>query len=145
MKRRAFLTLIGGAAAAWPLAARAQQAGKGWRIGYVAGVSRSAASGSYAAFVQGMRELGYVEGKEFCHRVALGGGKVRTISRNCGGTHATEGRYLCHRRDGCPAGAAAGNHHDSDRHGLLDRPGWKRARSELGASWRQHHRAGGLV
>ena len=59
MKRREFITLLGGAAAAWPIGARAQQAGKVWRIGYVAGVSRSAASGSYAAFVQGMRELGY--------------------------------------------------------------------------------------
>src|SRR5215471_18512294 len=65
MKRREFITLLGGAAAAWPIGARAQQAGKVWRIGYVAGVSRSAASGSYAAFVQGMRELGYVEGKNF--------------------------------------------------------------------------------
>jgi putative ABC transport system substrate-binding protein len=65
VKRREFITLLGGAAAAWPLAAGAQQAGKVWRIGYVAGVSRSAASGSYAAFVQGMRELGYVEGKNF--------------------------------------------------------------------------------
>jgi putative ABC transport system substrate-binding protein len=63
--RRQLLVALGGAAAAWPLAARAQQAGKVWRIGYVAGVSRSAASGSYAAFVQGMRELGYVEGKNF--------------------------------------------------------------------------------
>jgi len=65
VKRREFITLLGGAAVAWPIGARAQQAGKVWRIGYVAGVSRSAASGSYAAFVQGMRELGYVEGKNF--------------------------------------------------------------------------------
>jgi putative ABC transport system substrate-binding protein len=64
MKRRALITPLGGAAA-WPLAARAQQTGNVWRIGYVAGVSRSAASGSYAAFVQGMRELGYIEGKDF--------------------------------------------------------------------------------
>ena len=63
--RRELLAALGGTAAAWPFVARAQQAGKVWRIGYVAGVSRSAASGSYAAFVQGMRELGYVEGKNF--------------------------------------------------------------------------------
>jgi putative ABC transport system substrate-binding protein len=64
MKRREFVALLGGAAA-WPLAARAQQTGNVWRIGYVAGVSRSAASGSYAALVRGMRELGYIEGKDF--------------------------------------------------------------------------------
>ena len=65
MTRRAFITLLGGAAAAWPLAARAQQPAKVWRIGFLSAVTRSAASGSYASFVQGMRELGYVEGKDF--------------------------------------------------------------------------------
>jgi putative ABC transport system substrate-binding protein len=64
MRRREFITLLGGAVA-WPLAASAQQTGNVCRIGYVAGVSGSAASGSYAAFVQGMRELGYIEGKDF--------------------------------------------------------------------------------
>src|SRR6516164_2534644 len=64
LRRRAFITLLGGAAA-WPLAARAQQPAKVWRIGFLSAVTRSAASGSYASFVQGMRELGYVEGKDF--------------------------------------------------------------------------------
>jgi len=65
MRRRDFVTLLGGTAAAWPLAARAQQTAKVWRIGFLSAVSRSAASGSYVAFVQGMRELGHVEGKDF--------------------------------------------------------------------------------
>ena len=64
LRRREFITLLGGSAA-WPLAARAQQAGKVWRIGLLSGASRSDASGLYAAFVQGMRELGYIEGKDF--------------------------------------------------------------------------------
>ena len=64
MKRRAFITLLGGAAA-WPLAARAQQAGKVWRIGWLGGASRAAVSGLLDAFRQGMHELGYVEGRDY--------------------------------------------------------------------------------
>ena len=62
LRRREFITVLGGAAA-WPLAARAQQAGKVWRIGLLSGASRSAVSGLYDGFVQGMRELGYVPAK----------------------------------------------------------------------------------
>jgi len=66
LKRRDLVRLLlGGAAAAWPLAARAQQAGKVWRIGFLAGASRETFSRLYAGFQQGMRELGYVEGKDF--------------------------------------------------------------------------------
>jgi putative ABC transport system substrate-binding protein len=65
MKRREFITLIGGAAL-WPLPLQAQQpAGKVWRIGLIAGGSRAAVSDIAAAFPQGMRELGYLEGKDF--------------------------------------------------------------------------------
>jgi putative ABC transport system substrate-binding protein len=63
--RRELLAALGGGAAAWPLAAKAQQAGKVWRIGYLSAVSRESSSRSYAALQQGMRELGYVEGKDF--------------------------------------------------------------------------------
>ena len=65
LRRREFITLLGGATAAWPLAARAQQPGKVWRIGFLSGTSRSAVSGLYDAFVQGMREHGYVDGKDY--------------------------------------------------------------------------------
>jgi len=66
MKRRAFITVLGGAAAAWPLAARAQP-GKVWRIGFIAGGARPVPldRSPYAGFLQGMRELGYVEGRDF--------------------------------------------------------------------------------
>jgi putative ABC transport system substrate-binding protein len=66
VKRRAFITLLGGAAAAWPLVARAQQPRKVWRIGF-AGASRPASLevSQFGGFQQGMREHGYVEGKDF--------------------------------------------------------------------------------
>jgi putative ABC transport system substrate-binding protein len=65
VRRREFITLLSGAAAAWPLAARAQQPGKVWRIGFLSAVSRESSFRSYAALQQGMRQLGYVEGKDF--------------------------------------------------------------------------------
>jgi ABC-type uncharacterized transport system substrate-binding protein len=63
MKRREFITLIGGAAVAWPLAARAQQAGKLPTIGFLGSSTLSAMSQWTAAFVQRLRELGWIEGR----------------------------------------------------------------------------------
>jgi putative ABC transport system substrate-binding protein len=63
VRRREFITLIGGAAA-WPLAARAQQAGKKMlRVGTVSALPQS--SPTWAAFRRRMAELGYQEGKTF--------------------------------------------------------------------------------
>jgi ABC-type uncharacterized transport system substrate-binding protein len=62
--RRKFLTsLLGGATAAWPLAARAQQSGKLRTIGFSGQSTRSAASEWVAAFTQRLHELGWIEGR----------------------------------------------------------------------------------
>jgi len=61
VKRRAFISLVVGAAAAWPLAARAQQGERMWRIGVLAGYERHLPE--LEAFRKQLQELGYVEGK----------------------------------------------------------------------------------
>ena len=57
------LAALGGAAAAWPLAARAQQLPKLRTIGFLGGTSPSVVSQSVAAFVQRLHELGWMEGR----------------------------------------------------------------------------------
>ena len=62
MKRRAFITLLGGAAA-WPLAARAQQLSKISRIGFLGLHGTVISDMGYAVFIDELRKLGFTEGK----------------------------------------------------------------------------------
>jgi putative tryptophan/tyrosine transport system substrate-binding protein len=58
MKRREFITLLGGATAAWPLAVRAQQSAKQPTIGYLGSSTALTQSQWTAAFTKRLRELG---------------------------------------------------------------------------------------
>ncbi len=65
MRRRDFITFIGGAVVDWPIAAHAQPT-RVARIGYVSGTGSAADPGPFVeALQQGMREQGYVDGKDF--------------------------------------------------------------------------------
>ena len=68
MTRRGFITLLGGTATAWPLAARAQQQPKMLRVGFVGMQPRDAPH--YANFLKRMAELGYQEGRNFTFEAA---------------------------------------------------------------------------
>jgi putative tryptophan/tyrosine transport system substrate-binding protein len=67
LKRRDFITLIGGAAVAWPLAARAQQPARVPTIGFLGSATPATQGLWVTAFVQRLRELGWVEG----HNLAI--------------------------------------------------------------------------
>ena len=64
MKRREFITLIGGAAVAWPLAARAQPTESVRRVGVLMSVADSPeGQARLGAFVRGLQQLGWTEGR----------------------------------------------------------------------------------
>ena len=78
MKRREFISLLG-VAAAWPLAARAQQPVKTYRIGFLSGGSEAANGPNLAAFRRGMRDLGYVEGETFAIEARFAEGRFERL------------------------------------------------------------------
>jgi putative tryptophan/tyrosine transport system substrate-binding protein len=77
--RREFITLLGGAAAL-PLSARAQQAGKLPTIGFLGSSTLSAMSQWTAAFVQRLRELGWVEGRNVAIEYRWAEGRADRLS-----------------------------------------------------------------
>lgn len=77
MKRREFIALFGSAAATWPRALRAQQARKAPRIGYLS--PNIELSASDRSFIQGLRDLGYVDGKNILIEYRFAGGKFKHL------------------------------------------------------------------
>ena len=82
--RREFITLLGGAAAAWPLAVRAQQPDRMRRIGVLIGSAYADADDTdaqvrLAAFLQGLAQLGWTDGRNVQIEIRRGGGDAEHI------------------------------------------------------------------
>ena len=78
LSRRDFSTLLGGLAASWPLAARAQQRPL---IGFLAGGSKTAGARYYSAVGQGLQALGYLEGRDFAFEERYADGDSTRLPR----------------------------------------------------------------
>jgi len=86
VKRRDFITHLGGPAAGWPLAARAQQGGQMRRIGVLMAISAddAEAQARIAAFVQGLQQLGWTVGKNVRVDYRLAGIDADTLRKYAG-------------------------------------------------------------
>ena len=83
MRRREFITLIGGAAASWPLAARAQRREQMRRIGVLTPFAADDAEGNarLTAFAQGLQQLGWTVGQNIRIDYRWGDGKPETMRK----------------------------------------------------------------
>ena len=80
MRRREFITLFGGAAATWPLAARAQQpAGRVYRVGYLGVASREQTPLLTRALEEGLRSLGYRVGENVAIEYRIANGELERL------------------------------------------------------------------
>jgi putative tryptophan/tyrosine transport system substrate-binding protein len=82
-KRREFITLLGGAAATWPLAARGQESVRARRVGVLMALAAESpdAQADLAAFLQGLRQLGWTDGRNLRIDIRWGAGNANNIRK----------------------------------------------------------------
>jgi len=140
MKRREFITLLGGAAAT-PRTARAQQSGKIYRIGFLAGDPGIPSQPSGRAFLDGLREGGFIEGENIIIERRFSEGRLDRYSELVEELVRLRLDVLVTSQRG-DAGCQAGKYQISRGDDECHRSARVRHCRELGASTRQHHRFG---
>ncbi len=90
MERRTFMAMLTGGIVVAPLAAEAQQAAKVARIGWL-GANLAPNPHLHEAFRQGLRDLGYVEGRNLVIEYRDAEGEARAAPRSCGRTGCAQG------------------------------------------------------
>ena len=140
MKRREFITFLGGAAAAWPLLAHAQQTvGKVYKIGYLQTSTRVQQLHLIKAFEDGLRALGYRVGDNLVIEYRFAEANLERLPELAAELVRTRCGYYCHRTQCEHRCRIEGNHNDSDCDGKQRRSGRCRTDRELGAARRQRH------
>ena len=79
MRRREFITLLGGTAVCWPLPARAQPTNRIARIGFLGSATAAGSAQSVTALREGLNALGYVEGKDIIMEFRWADGKYERL------------------------------------------------------------------
>ena len=115
IRRRDFITLLGGAAA-WPIAAWAQQPERVRRIGILETTSRPLNAANFEAFRQALRELGHIEGRNLIIEYRSADGRSERFPELATGVSPFELRSDHHAGDAGGAGGQTSKRDDTGRH-----------------------------
>ena len=141
LKRREFITLLGGAAAAWPLAARAEQADRVRRIGVLMAASENdpERQAFVAAFREQLQKLGWTDGRNVRFDIRWAATDAALLQRFAKELVALQpDLILSHHTDYCGFAATNAHHPHHFRGRFRSDRQWLRC--ELSTARRQHHR-----
>ena len=141
IRRRQFISLLGGAAA-WPVAATAQQAERMRRIGVLMGYAEGDREGQafVAAFREGLQKLGWIEGRNVRIDARWGAGSEEPTQQLAEGARRAEPRPHSLAQHGNHRGPPEANSHHPRRFRERHRSDRQRFRGELAEAGRQRHR-----